>query len=332
MSHQIAKTGTTDWHPDRLPDLSGKLYVITGGNSGIGFEAARMLGRAGGDLVLACRSPAKAEDALAHLRGDIRGAAELLQLDLADSASIRTAAEELRGRHTHIDGLINNAGIMQTPQLTTRDGFELQLGTNHLGHFLWTSLLIDLVEAAPAGRVVTVSSIAHKFGRIDLDDLMSETGYTPSKAYAQSKLANLMFALELDRRLMEAGATAISLACHPGYSNTALQSTGPRGFFRALYKLTNPLMSQPADKGAIPTVLAAAGTEARGGTYVGPTGMGDARGPVGDAQVAEHALDRAVWARLWEESEKLIGAPFAMPAPAKPAETTTAEPAEAATA
>ena len=324
MPDQIAKTGTTNWRPDRLPDLSGKLYVITGGNSGIGFEAAKMLGRAGGDVVLACRNPAKAEAALKALQGDVRGTAELLQLDLADFASIRRTAEDLRGRHAKIDGLINNAGIMQTPQTTTKDGFELQFGTNHLGHFLWTSLLIDLVEAAPDGRVVTVSSIAHKFGELDLTDLMTETGYTPTKAYYRSKLANLMFAMELDRRLKEAGATTISLACHPGYSGTNLQSTGPRGALRALYSLMNPLMSQSAEKGAIPTVLAAAGTEAKGGAYVGPTGMGDARGPVGDAQVAEHARDRTVWLKLWEETEKLIGQPFALPTAAKVADPATA--------
>lgn len=313
MARHIMDSGFTNWMPARLPDLSGKVYVVTGGNSGIGLEAARILGRAGGDLVLACRSLEKAEHARAELAKEAKGAVDLVQLDLSDMASVRLAADELRARHSRIDGLINNAGIMQTPELKTKDGFELQFGTNHLGHFLWTSLLIDLVEAA-AGRVVVLSSIAHKFGRIDLDDLMNAKSYTPTKSYSQSKLANLMFALELDRRLQEAGCRAIAIACHPGYTATNLQSTGPKGPMSLLYKVLNPLLAQGVEAGAIPTVLAAAGVEAKRGAYYGPQKMREARGPVGDALVTDRALDKTVWAKLWEASEALIGEKFAIPA------------------
>ena len=201
---------------------------------------------------------------------------------------------------------------MQTPKRKTKDGFELQFGTNHLGHFLWTSLLIDLVDAT-AGRVVVVSSIAHKFGEIDLDDLMWETGYTPSKAYFRSKLANIMFAFELDRRLQANGCKSVCIACHPGYANTNLQSTGPKGLLSMIYKLTNPLFAQSSAAGAIPTALAAAGKEAQRGAYYGPKKMGEARGPVGDAIVAEQALDQEMARKLWSASEDLIGEAFKMP-------------------
>lgn len=313
MPKHVAQSGFTDWKPSQLPDLSGKRFVVTGGNSGIGYEAARMLGEAGADLTLACRSMDKAEAARAKLAARARGAVDLVQLDLSVMASVRAAAETVRGRLDRIDGLVNNAGIMQTPQTVTADGFDLQMASNHLGHFLWTALLIDRVEAA-AGRVAVVSSIAHKFGTLDFDDLMTTRSYTPSRAYFRSKLANLIFAFELDRRLDEAGCKAVAIACHPGYSNTNLQSTGPRGFLSALYKLLNPLMAQSQEAGAIPTVLAAAGTEARRGAYYGPQRMQEARGPVGDALVADHALNRDDWKRLWEMSEELVGQTFAMPA------------------
>lgn len=295
----------THWTPDRLPSLEGCSYIITGGNSGIGLEAAIMLARAGGSVTLACRNPDKAATAARRVAAETDAEPGIVILDLASMASIRGAAEAVRDSHAKIDGLINNAGIMQTPQLKTEDGFELQLGSNHLGHFLWTGLLLDRVEAA-SGRVVTVSSIAHKFGEIYLDDLMLEKDYTPTKAYGQSKLANLMFALELQRRLSAKGSPASSMACHPGYSGTALQSTGPTGLLNALYKVTNALMAQPAEKGAIPTVLAAAGEEAQPGGYYGPTGWQDAGGPVGNAQIAGRALKEDVAAELWRQSEALV--------------------------
>jgi NAD(P)-dependent dehydrogenase (short-subunit alcohol dehydrogenase family) len=302
----LMDSGFSNWTADRLPDLTGKLYVITGGNSGIGFEAAMHLGKAGADVVLACRSTAKAEVAAKELRSHVKGQVDVVQLNLSDLSSVRAATDELRSKHTKIDALINNAGVMQTPKQQTADGFEMQFGTNHLGHFLLSGLLIDLVEAA-AGRVVTLSSIAHFSGKIRFDDLMGEKAYSPMSAYTQSKVANLIFALELDRRLQASGKQAVSIACHPGYTNTNLQSTGPTGFFNLLYKLTNPLFAQSGPEGALPSVLAAAGSEAKRGGYYGPQKMGETRGAVGDAKVAAYGLNEETAKRLWDESEKLVG-------------------------
>ncbi len=294
-----------NWTPDRLPDLSGRTYLITGGNSGIGLEAARYLANAGGDVVIAARDAGKAARAMAELRKTARGDVHGLALDLADLSSVRASADEARARFGKLDALINNAGIMQTPESTTADGFELQFGVNHLGHFLYAGLLYDAVEKA-GGRIVSVSSMAHRIGRMNFNDLMFAKGYTPTKAYGQSKLANLLFAQELHRRLMKAGSPVTAYACHPGYSDTRLQSTGPEGFLNGFYKVTNALLAQSATKGAIPTVLSAAGEEARPGAYYGPTGFMEARGPVGDARIAPHAR-RAKDARtLWERSEELV--------------------------
>lgn len=265
-----------------------------------------MLAAAGGDLIIACRNNEKGKAAVEEISTVASSKIDLVQLDLTDLASVRSAARDVRNYTDKVDGHINNAGIMQTPQQKTKDGFELQLGTNHLGHFLLTGLMFDLVKNA-GGRVVTVSSIAHKYGRIHLSDLMLTNGYTPTRAYTQSKLANLMFALELDRRLTAANSQVTSFACHPGYSDTALQSTGPRGPLKALYSLTNKLVAQPSYNGAIPTVLCAAGNEAQPGGYYGPQSMGDARGPISDANVTASARNENIAAKLWDESEKLVG-------------------------
>lgn len=295
------------WTPDRLPDLTGKVYLVTGGNSGIGLEASRLLAAAGADVVIACRNPDKANKAVAEI-----GAAGSISLDLSSMHSVREAAAEFRARYDRLDAIINNAGIMQTPQTKTEDGFELQFATNHLGHFLLAGLLFDLVEKVE-GRIVTVSSIAHRFGSIHPDDVMLHDEYTPTKAYAQSKLANVMFMLELDRRLQRCGSKVRSIACHPGYSATNLQATGPSAVLSRVYKLTNALIAQSAHKGAIPTVLAAAGVEARSGGYYGPRYMSETRGPVGNAEIARHARDEKTARRLWDMSEMLVG--FKWPVP-----------------
>ncbi len=304
------KTGLTarltDWKPDQLPDLSGKRYLITGGNSGIGLEAAKMLAEAGGDIVIACRNEQKAAAAAAEIDAVGEGGVDTVSLDLSRLASVRAAAKDIAKRWGSLDALVNNAGIMQPPKTITEDGFELQFGTNHLGHFLLAGLLYEQVKSAE-GRIVVVSSIAHRLGRINFDDLMGEKKFNSGLAYGQSKLANLMFALELDRRLKAADSPVTACACHPGYSNTALQSTGPEGAFKLLYKVLNPLVAQPSYNGAIPTVLAAAGEEAVPGGYYGPQKFGEARGPVGDARISRHARNEKVAARLWEESERLVG-------------------------
>ncbi|ABW31628.1 oxidoreductase [Acaryochloris marina] len=312
MEQKISNSGFSDWKPSQLLDLTGKTYVITGANSGIGFEAAKMLSEKGGDIVMVCRSRTKAEAAQRKLVAHAQGKVDLVLMDLSDLSSVRKAAQELRGRYQKIDALINNAGIMMTPQEKTVDGFDLQMGANHLGHFLWTGLLLDLVEAAE-GRIVVLSSLAHKFDSLDLDDFMSDTKYTPIKAYAQSKLSNLMFAFELDRRLKDAGSKAICIACHPGYTSTNLQSTGPTGFSKFIMAIMNKLVAQRIDAGATPTVLAAAGVEAQRGAYYGPQKMNEYRGPVSDAKVQDHALDRENQRQLWAKSEQLVGFQYSLP-------------------
>lgn len=295
-----------DWTPDLLPDLSGKTYVITGGNSGIGLEAAKMLAEAGGNIVIACRNESRAKAAVSEIDKCGNGKTDYAVVDLSSFASIRAAAKDVAKRFPKIDGLINNAGIMQTPERQTENGFELQFGTNHLGHFLWAGLLYKNVKAA-SGRIVVVSSIAHKFGRIYFDNLSLADKYSPTTAYCQSKLANLMFALELDRRLTRQDSAVTAYACHPGYANTQLQSTGPTGLLKALYGPLNAMVSQPAYNGAIPTVLCAAGVEALPGGYYGPQSMGEARGRVSDALVSDRARNEGYAAELWQVSEELSG-------------------------
>jgi len=301
----------TDWHVQQLDDLTGKRYLITGGNTGIGYEAAAHLRRANADVFIASRSSSKGDQAVASLAQiEGRGATEFIQLDLASLDSIRDADDAIRQHTDGLDAVINNAGVMQTPQQQTADGFELQFGTNHLGHFMLNHLIFDLIKAR-SGRIVPVSSIAHRRAdRINFDDPMFADDYSPSTAYGQSKLANLMYGFELARRLDAADSSVISVTCHPGYSATNLQSTGPTGFFKQLYKVTNALMAQSAEAGAVPEVLAAAGTEARNGAYYGPTRLGDTRGPVGDCSVSGAAKDEAAASRLWSLSEELLGVKF----------------------
>ncbi len=297
----------TDWTVDRLDDLTGKTYLITGGNSGIGFEAAVHLRRANADVIVASRSADKGNAAVSDLSAvPGGGVVELVSLDLASLDSIRSANEDIRTLTDGLDAVINNAGIMQTPQRATADGFELQFGTNHLGHFLLNHLTFDLVQAR-SGRIVPVSSIAHHQARgINFDDPMYARRYSATKAYAHSKLANLMYGLELARRLDAAGSNVVSASAHPGYSATNLQSTGPNVFFRTLYTVSNLLIAQKATRGAVPEVLAAAGNGARNGAYYGPTGRGESRGPVGESRISDAAADPEAGARLWALSEELL--------------------------
>lgn len=310
MPAPLFRSGFRDWKPSKLPDLTGKTYVITGGNSGIGLEAAKMLAAKGGNIIIACRNAEKATLAAGVIDQSgpetNKGTCQTVILDLASLKSVRKAAKAVKKLTHKIDGLINNAGIMQTPKLSTQDGFEMQLGTNHLGHFLWTGLLFPLVEKAE-GRIVIVSSIAHKFGKIHFGNLMLDKGYAPMKAYTQSKLANLLFARELHRRTEAADSSVSVMACHPGYSNTALQSTGPTGIFLPIYAVANAVTAQSAHKGAIPTVLAAAGVEARPGGYYGPKSFGETRGRISDAVVMPQARSKKTAARLWDVSEELTG-------------------------
>lgn len=310
----MAAFGPRGWTADRLPDLAGKNFVITGGNSGIGFEAARMLGARGGAVTILCRNPEKAAGAVKALAAAApEGAFDAAPLDLASLSSIKAAASALSKRLGKIDALVLNAGLMMIPTRTvTADGFETQFGVNHLGHFALAGLLAERVEAA-GGRFVSVASIAHKFAfGFRFDDLMFERGYRPARAYAQSKLADLVFALELNRRLEAAGAKARAYACHPGYSATNLQSTGPSRLAAALMRPMNSFIAQSAGKGALPTVLCAAGAEAAPGRYYGPRGLYDMTGPVGEASMTRFARDKDAARRLWEISEALTGVRWAI--------------------
>ena len=289
-------------------DLTGTRVVVTGASAGLGLETARSLAAHGASVVGVVRDVDRARAALDEVGAT---AVELYQADLASLASVRAFTDAfVADGHDRIDVLIANAGIMACPQATTADGFELQFGTNHLGHFMLNHLLFDLV-AARSGRIVPVSSIAHRQPKgINFDDPMLSNGYSATNAYTQSKLANLMYGLELARRLTAANSEVMSVSAHPGYSATNLQSTGPTGFYKAIYKVSNALMAQSAVDGAVPEVLAAAGSEARNGAYYGPTKFGDARGPVGESRISDAAKDEDAARRLWALSEELLGITF----------------------
>ena len=304
---KISDSGLQGWITDELPDLSGKKILITGGNSGIGLCAAKDLAKAGADIIITSRTRAKAEAAVSEINTVGKGRAEFVLLDLADLSNVRECAFGIQERHPRLDALVCNAGICGTPHTLSPDGYELQFATNHLGHFLLSAGLLSCIEAS-AGRIVVVSSYTHKGATLDLDDLMMEQSYSPLGAYARSKLANLMFMRELDRRLKEAGSTASVVGCHPGYAATNLQVTGPQGsVFPRVLKYMTSLLAQRAEFGAIPISLAAAGKEALPGGYYGPVQYFENRGRIGDALISDKALDTNMNRELWEKSEKLVG-------------------------
>jgi len=308
------------------PTQAGRRVLITGANSGIGYPAARELARAGAHVILCARDSAKGEAAVARLKAEIPGASvELGILDLASLASVRDFAARELARGLPLDILINNAGVMAPPKrLETRDGFELQFGTNVLGHFALTGLLMPAIEGAVANsaaqlpqppRVVMLASIAHKSGRINFDDLQATRSYSPMGSYQQSKLADLMLAFELDRRLQSQGSEVRSIAAHPGVANTNLFHSGDfNPFERAGRRLMGRVMDiflNSQDEGALPTIYAAIAPEARSGGYYGPQGLQEMRGgDVGDAIVAPQARDPEAAARLWALCEELTGVRF----------------------
>ena len=300
-------SGFNDWMPNRLPDLSGKRFLITGANAGLGYETAKMLRHKNADVLMAARNEGRGRGAATNISAEPgTGSVEFVKLDLADTASVAAAADAVRSMTDGLDAIVNNAGIMQTPQQKTADGFEMQFGTNHLGHFLLNHLLLDLV-AARSGRIVPVASIAAKSpAKFDFSDLMLTHNYSPTSAYQQSKLANITYGLELHRRLAAAGSPVASISCHPGYAATNLQSTGPTGAWKTIYKFTNKFLAQPAERGAQPLALSAAGTEAQAGGYYGPVDMGGARGKISDADVPTNATAGDAGSRLWEASESFL--------------------------
>ncbi len=297
------------WTAADIPDQTGRSAVVTGANSGLGLVTARELARAGASVVLACRNLEKGERAMAEVRAAATGTAPRLEsLDLSCLDSVRGFADRLGVEQGSLDLLINNAGVMAPPRRLTADGFESQLGTNHLGHFALTGRLLGLLSAASAPRVVTLSSLAHRMGQLKFDDLQRERGYNNWLAYGQSKLANLMFAFELQRRAATAGSPLVSLAAHPGYSATNLQTAGPSRFYERWFGVIgNMIFAQSADKGALPSLYAATVPDLPGAAFIGPDGIGEARGHPHIVSGAGKAYDEATAQRLWEVSEQLTG-------------------------
>jgi NAD(P)-dependent dehydrogenase (short-subunit alcohol dehydrogenase family) len=294
------------WDVQDIPDQTGRVAIVTGANSGLGFVTARELARAGARVVLACRNLDKGHAAIDQIRAAVPEAqVQLEELDLASLASVRGFADRFKATHDGLDLLINNAGVMGTPRRRTADGFELQFGTNHLGHFALTTALLETMEGRDDACVVTLSSTAHKMGRINFDNLNGDRHYFRWNAYGQSKLANLLFALELDRRLRAAGSTVKSLAAHPGYAATNLQSAGPPLFDRLVMVASNALIAQSDEMGALPILYAATQPGLEGGTYVGPDSFREQRGHPTIVQPNGRARNPATARRLWEVSERL---------------------------
>jgi NAD(P)-dependent dehydrogenase (short-subunit alcohol dehydrogenase family) len=306
------------WSTDDIPDLTGRRAIVTGVTGGLGLHTAIGLARKGAELVVTARDAAKAEDTVDRIRVDVPDATiDVVPLDLADLADARRAAADVARAYDRIDILVNNAGIMLTPQSQTKDGFELQIGTNHLGHFAWTAGLWPLLDASSA-RVVSVSSVAHtSAGSIDLTSLTPEGSarrYRSWRSYGESKLANLMFALELDRRAKASGSGVVSVAAHPGYAATNLTKTGPSVGGLSLpgigmHQLTR-LVGQPASHGAWPLLMAATDPSLTGGEYVGPGGFKGMRGRPELVGMAQVARDEELADDLWAASEAAVAAEF----------------------
>jgi NAD(P)-dependent dehydrogenase (short-subunit alcohol dehydrogenase family) len=299
------------WTKNDIPDLSGRIMVVTGGNSGLGFEAVKAFAENGAEVILASRSTEKGENAKKEM-GPVKGKIEVMQLDLMDFASIKSFAENFKKKYQKLDVLLNNAGIMTTPYFLTKDGLEAQNGTNHFGHFALTGQLFELIKNTPNSRIVNVSSMAHKQGKMDFDNFLFEggRGYSSMKSYGRSKLSNLLFTYELQRKIEAAGINSISVAAHPGVSNTNLARFLED---KLIYKILMPLMSsfiQSQEMGALPEIRAAVDTNVQGGEYYGPNGFREMKGfPVKvPSNAASHNLEDAK--KLWELSEKLTGVRF----------------------
>jgi NAD(P)-dependent dehydrogenase (short-subunit alcohol dehydrogenase family) len=302
-----------NWTLENMPDLSGKIIVVTGGNSGLGYESVKAFASSGAEVIMASRSLEKGEEARTKILKEIPGGKiEVRQLDLGDLESVRSFASDFKPDHKKLDVLLNNAGIMMTPYFTTKDGFEGQLGTNHLGHFALTGLLMDLLLKTEGSRIVNVSSKAHERGVMDFNNLQYADGkdYTPMKAYGRSKLSNLLFTYELQRKLEGAKKDSIAVAAHPGVAMTNL-ARHLEGRF--LFKMLTPLfklMAQDQAMGALPQIRASVDPAVKGGEYYGPDGKKEYKGypVIVQSNEASHKIEDAD--RLWEESEKLTGVKF----------------------
>ncbi|MEP6895426.1 MAG: oxidoreductase [Chloroflexota bacterium] len=300
------------WKQIDIPDQNGKVVMVTGGNSGIGYEAGLALAGKNAQVILAVRDMDKGEEAARVIRKRYPQAqVTVMELDLADLKSVRTFAQNFLAQYKKLDILINNAGVMAIPKRKTADGFDMQFGTNHLGHFALTGLLLPMLKATSNARVVTVSSFVHTSGDIRFDDLQWEQRYDRWGVYAQSKLANLLFAYELQRRFAISGINAISVGCHPGYTATNLQFAGPQmdGSILGAWmmKVGNILFAQGQAMGALPTLYAAAAADVNGCDYIGPTSLGGTRGYPAKVKSNNKSYDEALAKRLWKVSEELTG-------------------------
>jgi len=301
-----------EWGSEDIGDLTGKVALVTGANSGIGFETAGALAGHGAHVVLACRNPDKALRARDELENDLdRSSVELLDLDLSDLFSVRHAAGRFLSAHARLDLLINNAGVMGTPYRQTPDGFELQMGTNHLGHFALTGLLFDRLVTTGRSRVVTVSSLLHRIGHLPLDDVAGHAVRNTWLNYGTSKLANLLFVAGLSRRLEAAGGTTMAVAAHPGWTRSNLAATGAgvgeRRLRARMGRLAGRTLGQATATGALPTLYAATSPEVEPGQYIGPGRVFELFGPPGIVRPNKRARNADLAARLWEISEELTG-------------------------
>jgi NAD(P)-dependent dehydrogenase (short-subunit alcohol dehydrogenase family) len=298
------------WTVKDIPPQHGKLAIVTGANDGLGYDTSAALAAAGAEVIVAARNQERGEDAVrrirsAHPQTNLR----FEQLDLASLASVKSFADRVMRDHPKLDLLINNAGVMALPQReTTEDGFERQFGVNFLGHFALTALLLQLLRKAPAPRAVQLSSLAHRRGRIMFEDLQSERNYSPWAAYSQSKIAMLMFGMELGRRADAAGWNLLSTSAHPGWAHTSLVANGPGlSWSGRIVGWIAPLFSQTSEEGALPTLYAATASDVVQGGYYGPLGRGETKGPPGPAKMAPQALDKDLATRLWDTAEQLTG-------------------------
>ena len=302
-----------EWTAEQIPDQSGRTAIVTGANSGLGLITARELARAGAEVIGTAREASKAESAHAEVRSAVPTAKlDMRLLDLASLDSVRAFVAEITDAYGELDLLVNNAGVMMPPRSLTPDGFELQFGTNHLGHFALAGLLLEHIGSGLDPRIVTVTSLEHHPGEIDFDDLTHERGYKPRDAYQTSKFANAVFGLELDRRLRAVGSPVKSVLAHPGYSATNLQSTGPTGAMKALLRVGNRLLAQDMARGALPQLYAATAPGVESGDFYGPDGMREARGFPTKVRTNSRARDPELGRRLWQVSEELTGVSYGL--------------------
>lgn len=303
------------WTASDIPDLKGKIAIVTGANSGLGYQESLALARKGAMVILAVRSREKGQAASDLIRSEVPGAElVVMKLDLANIESIKHFADSFLEEFERLDILINNAGLMAVPLQRTTQGFEMQFGTNHLGHFVLTALLIDLINQTPASRIINVSSMLYKYGKINFNDLNWDKSYSRWTAYGVSKLANLLFTIELDRRLRLAAKQTLVAASHPGYSSTNLQTKGAEmegaKFKKSVMKFSNILLGQSASMGALPTLYAATAAAVESSGFYGPDGLGGIHGYPKEVKTDPRLVDPMVALKLWEASEKMTGVQF----------------------